>query len=58
MKIFKFKDKTDGNFALVIAENLNEAEKELAENTELKFVLVECENIKIPMILINNILPF
>lgn len=61
MKVFKFKDKVDGNFAFILATDFKAARIHLQKNTSIPFSLCEykeVEEIKKPIILINNILPF
>ncbi len=61
MKIYKFKNKIDGNFAFILAENLDEAIKFLSTKTIIEFDLVdlkEPEELQKPICILNNILPF
>lgn len=61
MNIYKFQDQTDGNFAFVLATNLQDAIEFLESKTALKFALVEfrpVEQVKTPLLIFNSILPF
>jgi hypothetical protein len=61
MKMYKFKDRIDGNYAFIIARNEHEAEIELNRHTSLQFDFVESKelkDLKNPIVVINNILPF
>lgn len=61
MKIYKFKDNVDGNYAFILAKNLAEAEEMLALLTSVPFNSVGNkypEDLSRPIVLLNNILPF
>ncbi|TXD52706.1 MULTISPECIES: hypothetical protein [unclassified Polaribacter] len=61
MKIYKFKDEIDGNFAFIIAKNEDEAAATLTITSSIPFKFIESKNIEEhnrPVILLNNILPF
>lgn len=61
MQVYKFRDKTDGNFAFVVAKSFEDAKAFMQTLTSLEFEFLESrpiEQIKSPFILVNNILPF
>ena len=61
MKIYKFKDTTDGNHAFILAQSEIEAWAELNKITALKCRLVDTRNpedLKKPVVILNHILPF
>ena len=61
MKLYKFKDLTDGRFAFVLARSKTQAECELKKHTTLKFEFVDfkhVEELEKPIIMFNKILPF
>ena len=61
MKVYKFKDLTDGNHCFILSKNQGEATKALQEKTSIAFRFVESkkiEDLKTPLIILNNILPF
>ena len=61
MRIYKFKDVVDGNYAFVISKNIDEAVNSLKLTTSIDFTLIESrslEELKRTIIVINQILPF
>jgi hypothetical protein len=61
MRIYKFQDVADGNFAFVAAAGEEEAQDAIQGHTSIGVKLIESkslEDLKRPIILINNILPF
>jgi hypothetical protein len=61
MKIYKFKDVADGNFAFIMANSESDAILILERHTSIAFLLVGSKNpsdLNRPIILLNNILPF
>ena len=61
MKIYKFKDQTDGNHAFILAQSESEAWAELNKITALKCRLIDTRNpadLKKPVVILNQILPF
>jgi hypothetical protein len=61
MKIYKFRDSVDGNYAFILATDLESANKHLKKITSIHFTLSsyrDIEDIKKPIIIKNNILPF
>lgn len=61
MLVFKFKDKVDGNFAFVMGISRAQARRYLHKKTGLDFEFIDCkkvEELKVPLIIRNDILPF
>lgn len=61
MKIYKFQDTLDGNFAFILAASQQEAEATLKAITSLPFRLVGAKapaEMPGPVVIVNNILPF
>lgn len=61
MKIYKFKDTTDGNHAFILAQSENEAWEQLNKITALKCRLIGTRNptdLKKSVVILNHILPF
>ena len=61
MKIYKFRDTVDGNYAFILATDLKSANNHLKKITSIHFTLssyIDIEDIKKPIIIKNNILPF
>lgn len=61
MQVYKFRDKTDGNFAFVVANSFEDAKAFMKTLTSLEFEFWESrpiEQIKTPFTIYNNILPF
>ncbi len=61
VKIYKFKDQTDGNHAFILAQSESEAWAELNKITALKCRLIDTRNpadLKKPVVILNQILPF
>lgn len=61
VKIYKFKDQTDGNHAFILAQSESEAWAELNKITALKCRLIDTRNpadLKKPVVILNHILPF
>jgi len=59
--IYKFKDLQDGNYAFILAQNLEQAQKRLEQETGLKFKFVGCKSldeIGKALVIRNDILPF
>ena len=61
MKIYKFKDTTDGNLAYILAPTHAMAVAKMDSLTALKFVYVaelDVDNLDKPIVIMNKILPF
>ena len=61
MKIYKFKDTVDGNYAFIMAKSIEEATNTLKERTSIPFKFIKSarpEDLDRPIVLLNNILPF
>ena len=61
MRIYKFQDVVDGNFAFIAAAGEEQAQDAIQGHTSIGVKLIESkslEDLKRPIILINNILPF
>ena len=61
MKIYKFKDKIEGNFAFILAASEEQAWQELYCITALPCRLIDTRNpadLKKPLVVLNHILPF
>jgi hypothetical protein len=61
MKIYKFIDSVDGNYAFILATDLDSANNHLKKITSINFTLSsykDVEEIKKPIVIKNNILPF
>ena len=61
MQVYKFRDKTDGHFAFVVAKSFEDAKAFMQTLTSLEFAFLESrpiEQIKTPFTIYNNILPF
>lgn len=61
MKMYKFKDSVDGNYAFVIAGNLQLARKKVENLTSVPFHFIEAkdlEDLPNPIVVYNTILPF
>lgn len=60
MKIYKFKDITDGNYCFVLAASESEARAKVENLTSLEFELVEARSINevAPIVVYNTMLPF
>jgi len=59
MKIYKFKDEVDGNYAFIVAKNQDEAVTALQKTISIPFKFMASkkpEELNKPIVLINNIL--
>ena len=61
MRIYKFQDAVDGNYAFIVAKNQAEAAKALQNLTSIPFKFIESktlEELNRPIVLMSKILPF
>lgn len=61
MRVYKYKDTSDGNYAFILAKSEADAEKLVSNTTTLYYNLVESrdvEELDYPISILNNILPF
>ena len=61
MKIYKFRDKADGNFSFILAKDQADASKILQELTSIPFTFIESKSVEEldrPIVLYNTMLPF
>lgn len=58
MRVYKFQDIVDGNYAFVAANSQEEAIEALSKKTAIRFISIESRDVNIPIVIMNNILPF